>query len=183
MSTMEWKEILQKRIKAKRQILFSKDDPEILSLHLLIGQQPRKAVILWALDLAEETVRELEANYPADRRAADAVALTRQWAAGEIKMPVAKRAILSCHGAAREISSPADIARYHAVGQACGTVHAVGHAIGYPIYDLTARIRENGLEHCDEIIPSRIEYYIGRLFYWAENRGTYPGPWAGFIRD
>ena len=59
MSAMEWKEILQKRIKAKRQILFSKDDPEILSLHLLIGQQPRKAVILWALDLAEETVREL----------------------------------------------------------------------------------------------------------------------------
>ena len=84
---MEWKEILQKRIKAKRQILFSKDDPEILSLHLLIGQQPRKAVILWALDLAEETVRELEANCPADRRAADAVALTRQWAAGKIKMP------------------------------------------------------------------------------------------------
>ena len=66
---MEWKEILQKQIKAKRQILFSKDDPEILSLHLLIGQQPRKAVILWALDLAEETVRELEANCPADRRA------------------------------------------------------------------------------------------------------------------
>ena len=38
MSAMEWKEILQKRIKAKRQILYSKDDPEILSLHLLIGQ-------------------------------------------------------------------------------------------------------------------------------------------------
>lgn len=180
---MQWKEILQKRIRARRQILFSKDDPEILSLQFLIRQQPRKAVILWALELAEETARQLEAKYPADRRAADAVALTRQWAAGEVKMPVAKQAILPCHGAAKEIASQADIARYHAVGQACGTVHTLGHAIGYPIYDLTARIRENGLEHCDEIIHHRIEYYISRLLYWAENCGAHPGPWAGFIRD
>ena len=31
-------------------------------------------------------------------------------------MPVAKKAILDCHAAAKELSSLADIAHYHAVG-------------------------------------------------------------------
>lgn len=50
------------------------------------------------------------------------------WAAGEIKMPIAKRAILDCH------------------------------AIGFPIYDLMALIRDSGLEHCDEMIQERMNY-------------------------
>ena len=63
-------------------------------------------------------------------------------------MPVAKKAILDCHAAAKELSSLADIAHYHAVGQACGTVLANGHAIGYPIYDLTSIVRKYGIENC-----------------------------------
>ncbi|MDD6192701.1 MAG: hypothetical protein PUB24_06450 [Lachnospiraceae bacterium] len=180
---MEWRYLLEKRIKARRQILFSKDDEEILSLMLLINEQPRKAVILWALELAEETVNVLEKTYPSEKRAGTALELTRKWAAGEVKMPVAKRAILDCHAAAKEIISPADVARYHAVGQACGTVHANGHAIGYPIYDLTAMIRENGLDNCDEIIHNRIGFYINKLLYWRENYMECSHQWAEFIRN
>ena len=51
---MNWLEILKKRIKTKRQILFQKDDDIIQELLLLINQQSRQTVILWALDLAEE---------------------------------------------------------------------------------------------------------------------------------
>lgn len=97
-------------------------------------------------------------------------------------MPVAKRAILDCHAAAKELSSAADISRCHAVGQACGTVHANGHAIGFPIYDLTAMIRETGLEKCDERINARIDYYIERLHYWKENHIHGDLHWADFIQ-
>lgn len=129
---MEWKFLLEKRIKAGRQILFSKDDEEILSLMLLINEHPRKAVILWALELAEET---------------------------------------------------ADVANYHAVGQACGTVHANGHTIGYPIYDLTSMIREKGLDHCDDIIHDRIGICIKKLLYWKDHYMDGSYQWAEFIRN
>lgn len=180
---MNWKEILEKRIKAKRQILFSKEDEGIMSLMLLIDEMPRRAVVLWALDLAEEEVKVLEAHDPSEERPKTAVAVTRMWAAGEVKMPVAKRAILDCHTAAKETSSAADIARFHAIGQACGTVHANGHAIGFPIYDLTALIRENGLENCEERIQERLSYYTERLFYWKENYRNASNSWADFLSE
>ena len=180
---MSWKEILEKRMKARRQILFSKDDDVIMSLNLLIDDMPRRAVILWALELAEETVMLLETKYPFEKRPRTALTMTRMWASGEVKMPVAKHAILDCHAVAKEISSTADIARCHAIGQACGTVHANGHAIGFPIYDLTALIRENGLENCDEIICNRMNDYLGKLFYWRENYRSCSNQWASFLTD
>ena len=180
---MGWKETLENRIKARRQILFSRDDDGIMSLILLIDELPRKAVVLWALGLAEETVKLLETRYPLDERPRIALTMTQMWASGEVKMAVAKRAILDCHAVAKEITSTADIARYHAIGQACGTVHANGHAIGFPIYDLTALIRENGLENCDEIIQERINYYVQRLLYWKENYINYSVQWASFLTE
>lgn len=180
---MIWKSVLEKRIKAKRQILFSKDDEALQDLRMLIEKMPRKAVILWTLELAEETVRVLERRYPEDKRAGNALALTRLWAAGDVKMPVAKRAILDCHTAAKEIQNPSDIALFHAVGQACGTVHAKGHAIGYPIYDLTALIRENGLDESEQLIDMKIHFYIEKLLYWGEHYKDVPCSWAKFIHD
>ncbi|MBD5472038.1 MAG: hypothetical protein HDR20_03795 [Lachnospiraceae bacterium] len=179
---MNWIEVLEKRIKAKRQILFQKDDEFIQELLLLINQQSRQTVILWALDLAEETVILLEQKYPADIRARQALEMTKLWACGEIKMPVAKKAILACHAAAKELSSLEDIAHYHAVGQACGTVHANGHAIGYPIYDLTSIIRKYGIENCKEPIENRKSYYIDKLLYWKEHHMEFPGNWASFLQ-
>lgn len=180
---MGWKEILEKRMKARRQILFSKDDDAIMSLNLLIDDMPRKAVVLWALELAEESVILLETKYPLEERPRTALTMTRMWTFGEVKMPVAKHAILDCHAVAKEISSTVDIARCHAIGQACGTVHTNGHAIGFPIYDLTALIRENGLENCDEAISDRINYYIEKLFYWKENYRDFSNQWASFLMD
>ena len=31
------------------------------------------------------------------------------------------------------LENPPDIARRHAVGQACSVVHTAGHALGYPL--------------------------------------------------
>ncbi len=154
-----------------------------MPLILLIDELPRRAVVLWALELAEETVKLLEIKYPLDERPRIALTMTQMWASGKVKMPVAKRAILDCHAAAKEITSTDDIARYHAVGQACGTVHAKGHAIGFPIYDLTALIRENGPENCEEIIQDRINYYVERLLYWKENYTNHSNQWASFLTE
>ena len=112
-------------------------------------------MVLWALNLAEESVCVLEEKYPNEHRPRTALELTRFWAAGEIKMTQAKRAILDCHAMAKEITIPEDIALCHAIGQACGVVHTVGHALGYPIYELTAIARRYGIENCRVAVETR----------------------------
>ena len=170
--------------KAKRhnQILFSKDSLLLDNLRHLIDQANRRALILWALELAEETTRELAEKYPENHRPREAIAASRAWAAGEIKMPIAKQAILSCHAMAKELTNPADIARCHAVGQACSVVHTAGHALGYPMYALTAMVLEHGLDDCREPIEERVMYYEQRLRYWMEDEKSCQQNWAGFLK-
>lgn len=174
---------LETRIKAKRQILFGKDDGCIEELAQLIASESRRTVILWALELAEETVQLLERKYPGDDRARDALELTKAWAEGKIKMPLAKQAILRCHAAAKELDSPEDIALCHAVGQACAAVHAPGHAIGYPIYALTALVRKYGIDEGEMQVRQALAYYRERLLYRAEHSSDPERNWANFILD
>lgn len=136
-----------------------------------------------ALELAEETVRELEDKYPDDRCPREAIETARAWAAGEIKMPLARRAILDCHVMVKELTDLADIARCHAVGQACSVVHTEGHAMGYPIYELTALVRERGLENCREVVEARVRDYEQRLLLWVDREKSECRKWADFLRD
>ena len=170
--------------KAKRhnQILFSKDSLLVDNLRHLIDQANRRALILWALELAEETVLLLAERYPEDLRPREAIAASRAWAAGEIKMPFAKRAILNCHAMAKELIDFADIARCHAVGQACSVVHTAGHALGYPLYELTAIVLEQGLDNCRDAVEQCVMYYEQRLRYWTEYEKTCQQNWAGFLK-
>ena len=162
------------RVKSKQhnQILFSKDSLLVDNLRHLIDQANRRALILWALELAEETVLQLTEKYPEDLRPGEAIAASRAWAAGEIKMPFSKRAILICHAMAKELIDFADIARCHAVGQACSVVHTAGHALGYPMYELTAIVLEQGLDNCRDAVERRVMYYEKRLRYWTEYEKT-----------
>ena len=172
------------RTKANRhnQILFSKESLLLGDLRYLIGQANRRALILWTLELAEETARELAEKYPKDLRPKEAVASARAWAAGEIKMPIAKQAILNCHAMAKELTDSADIARCHAVGQACSVVHTAGHALGYPMYALTAIVLDQGVDGCRDTVEQRITYYAQRLRYWMEYEKTCQLNWAGFLK-
>ena len=97
-------------------------------------------------------------------------------------MPIAKREILNCHAMAKELTAPADIARCHAVGQACSVVHTAGHSLGYPMYELTSIVLELGLEACRDPIEQRIIYYEQRLRYWMEYEKTCQLNWAGFLK-
>ena len=176
--------LMEVRAKAKRhnQILFSKDSLLLDDLRHLVDQTKRRALIFWALELAEDTARELEEKYPEDHRPWEAIAASRAWAASEIKMPIAKRAILNCHAMAKELESPADIARCHAVGQACSVVHTAGHALGYPMYELTAIVLDLGLDDCRDPVEQRVMYYEQRLRYWMEYEKTCQQNCAGFLK-
>ena len=178
-----WFAEVKAKAERRNQILFTGDSLLLAELRELIAGANRRALILCALELAEETVRELESRYPDDHRPREAVEAARAWAAGEIKMPLAKRAILDCHAMAKELTDPADIARCHAVGQACSVVHTAGHAMGYPIYELTALARELGLEDCREAVEARVRAYEQRLAGWREQKPAGSRKWADFLRE
>jgi len=179
---MSWIEEVNTNLKKKRQILFSKDTIFLQDLELLLRNQSHQAVVLWAFDFAEETVKKLEAKYPAESRPRVALEASKLWALGRIKMPAAKREILNCHAAAKEIQSLEDIALCHAVGQACSTVHASGHALGFPIYDLTAIVRRYGAAYCRTPVEIRKQEYIEKIVYWGSHYESDTGDWADFMR-
>ena len=57
-----WLTEVKAKAKRKNQILFSQDILLLTDLCQLIAQANRRALILWALKLAEETARELAEN-------------------------------------------------------------------------------------------------------------------------
>ncbi|MCL2149165.1 MAG: hypothetical protein FWH47_07510 [Methanomassiliicoccaceae archaeon] len=130
-----------------RRIFFDRGSECLRPLSALIDRQGRRALVMWALEYADELVERFGARYPHERRLREAVEASRSWACGEAKMPVAREAILAAHAAAAEVSG--DIAYCsvaHAVGQCCSVVHARGHALGGPMYALTAIAHETGAE-------------------------------------
>lgn len=177
-----WLAEVKAKAKRKNQILFSKDCLLLDELCQLMEQANRQVLVLWALELAEESARVLAEKYPEDFRPKEAVEAATSWAKGQIKMPIAKQAILNCHTMAKELENPADIARCHAVGQACSVVHTVGHALGYPMYDLTAIVLELGLDDCRDAVEHRVRDYEQRLHYWAEHEKSCCQDWASFLR-
>jgi hypothetical protein len=169
------------KIKKKNQIFFAKNSEFLQDLTALIKVQNHKAMVLWAFEFADETAQKLLQKYPNEMRPHQAVLMRKSWAAGKVKMPVAQRAILDAHAFAKEISEPENIALCHAIGQACGTVHATGHAIGFPIYELTAIIKRYGLDSCREPVEKRKRLYIERIAYWRDNYEAYLCEWADFM--
>ena len=179
---MDWLEEVKARDRRKNQILFSTQMDFLRELQELIAQQNHRALVLWALDLAEETVKDLEERYPEEGRPRIALAASWQWARGEVKMREAQRRILDCHAVAKELTSREDIALCHALGQACGVVHAPGHAMGYPVYALTALVRQQGLENCREAVEAREKEYRRRLLYWGKREKEDVFRWSSFMK-
>ena len=180
---MDWMEEAAVRLKKRREILFSKDSVYLQDLRSLLREQNHKVLTLWALDLAAESAAALKEKYPQERRPEEVLAAAWDWASGRIKMREAQRKILDCHAFAKELEQKEDIALCHAIGQACAVVHAPGHAMGYPIYDLTAILRRLGIEHAAGAVEQRKQDYIDRLFYWADRSGDPQRRWASFFEQ
>ena len=178
---MDWLDEVRIRLKKRNQVLFVKDMEYLQDLTMLFREQSHKTMVLWALDLAAESVAQLEGKYPDEPRPGEALEAARAWAAGMIKMRLAQRKILDCHAFAKGIDSREDIALCHAIGQACAVVHTAGHAIGYPMYELSAIVYRFGIENCAEAVEQRRREYINKLFYWNEHIDDYEGKWADFM--
>lgn len=178
---MNWLDEVQIRLKKKNQVLFARDSEFLQDLIMLFQNQNHRIMALWAFDLAAESVAKLKEKYPDENRPQEALEAAQDWAAGKIKMRMAQRKILDCHALAKEIDCKEDIALSHAIGQACAVVHTAGHAIGYPMYDLTSIIYRFGTEGCSEAVELRKQAYIDKLFYWNEHLSDYKGEWADFM--
>ena len=145
---MDWLDEVRIKLKRENQVLFAKDAEFLQDLTMLFREQSHRTMVLWALDLAAESVAELEQKYPDETRPGEALEAARAWAEGKIKMRLAQRKILDCHAFAKELDSKKDIALCHAVGQACAVVHPARHALGYPMYELSAIVYRLGVEDC-----------------------------------
>lgn len=178
---MQWIDEVGIRIKRNNQVLFAKDSEYLQDLIGLFQNQDHKVIALWAFDFAAESVSKLEEKYPEEIRPRNALIAAQKWSVGKMKMRLAQRKILDCHAFAKEIDCKEDIAHCHAIGQACAVVHTAKHAIGYPIYDLTAIIYRLGIDNCIESVEKRKQEYIDRLFYWREHFGDYKDDWADFM--
>lgn len=178
---MDWTEEVYQKIKRKNEILFSKDSIFLQDLILLIQQQNHRTLALWAFDLADETIKKLQIRHPGEERPAMALQAARLWAFGKIKMPVAQRKILDCHAAAKEMGSMEDAALCHAIGQACSVVHTRGHAIGFPIYDLTSLIYRYGIEDGKAYAEKRKQEYWDKMMLWHARQDEYNGMWTDFM--
>lgn len=177
----EWMEEVRIRMKRKNQVLFAKESEFLQDLAYLLQDQDHRVVALWAFDFAAESIAQLERKYPEEMRPGEALQAAQDWASGKIKMRLAQRKILDCHAIAKEIDCKEDIAMCHAIGQACAVVHTAGHAMGYPVYDLTAVVYRLGIDHCAEAVEKRKQEYIDRLLYWNEHLSDYTGEWADFM--
>ena len=71
----------------------------------------------------------------------------------------------------------------HAIGHAGATVHVGTHAIGLPMYELTAIVLKYGKENYQNPVSEKISYYNDRLLYWQETTDKLKLDWAKFLME
>lgn len=171
---------VEEKLKRKNAILFSRDSACLQELIFLIQEQTHRTLVLWAFECVQIPLATLEKKYPEEFRAQDAFEICQRWAKGEVKMPVAKRAILECHAICKEINDKSDIALYHAIGQGLSTIHVETHAIGLPIYELSAIVFSNQGNYQSKVL-AKIEFYKKKINECKEKIDEIDIKWADFL--
>lgn len=171
------------KIKKRNKMLFSRDSQCLQELIKLIQIQNHRILVMWALDCAKLPMEQFEAKYTGERRPRTCLELCEAWARGKIKMPIAKRSILDAHAVAKTIDDSEYGALCHAIGHAGATVHVETHALGLPIYELTALVLKYRKDNFQKTVSEKINYYYNRLLYWQENTDKLGLGWADFLLD
>ena len=160
-------------------ILFRKDSPCLAQLAGRLSSADRRTVVLWGLECAGRVADRLGGMFPEDGRPAEAVRTCTLWSKGAVRMSEARGAILAVHGMARDIGDPIAAALCHAVGQGCSCVHTPGHAMGLPVYELTAILLEGG-DGWEARAEDAIDGYL-KVLDGCDIRVSEPREWAGFL--
>lgn len=171
------------KLKKRNKMLFSRDSICLQELINLMQLQNHRTLVMWALDCAKVPLEKFEKKYPDEPRQRICLELSEAWARGEIKMPIAKKAILDSHAVAKVIDDSEYSALCHAIGHAGATVHVETHALGLPIYELTAIVLEHGKDNFRKPVMEKLNYYYNRLIYWQENTDKLKLNWANFLLD
>lgn len=171
------------KLKKKNKILFSRDSLCLQELIKLIEMQKHRTLVMWAFDCAKITLEQFEEKYTDEYRPRTCLKLCEAWARGKIKMPKARKAILGSHAVAKKIDDREYEALCHAIGHAGATVHVETHAMGLPIYELTAIVLKYGKDHYQKPVSDKINYYYNRLLFWQENTDKLGLDWAAFLLD
>lgn len=166
------------RLGCGRSILFNKDSPCFAELSHRLSVSDRCTVVLWGLQCAESVVEELSRRHPDDPRPMAALELSRGWSRGAVSMREAKRAILDVHAMAVGLPD-SDAALCHAVGQGCSCVHTPKHALGLPIYDLSAMVMDGFRER---EVTFRVEWYM-EVLDGCSGMDKSVMDWARFLRE
>ena len=164
-----------------KKLLFTRESECIQSLRELIEQQKHRTLAMWAVDCAVPVLALFEEKYPQEKRPYEAIEAAKAWMRGEIKMPVAKKAIHAAHHAATEVEhDPPACAAARAMGHAAATVHVETHALGLVFYGLTAFVYADP-DRADAIVANECKRYYDRLLYWEANIDSLDVPWAPFL--
>ncbi len=164
-----------------KKLLFTRESECIQPLRELIEQQKHRTLAMWAVDCAVPVLALFEGKYPQEKRPYEAIEAAKAWMRGEIKMPVAKKAIHAAHHAATEVEhDPPACAAARAMGHAAATVHVETHALGLVFYGLTAFVYADP-DRADAIVANECKRYYDRLLYWEANIDSLDVPWAPFL--
>ncbi|TJX15452.1 hypothetical protein E9840_03395 [Tissierella creatinini] len=174
---------VETKLKKRNKILFFRDSECLQDLVGLMELQNRRTLVMWSLNCARLTLAQFEAKYPDEHRPRICLELCEDWARGKIKMAIAKRAILDAHAVAKEIDDPEYGALCHGIGHAGATVHVGAHALGLPMYELTAMVLKYGRDNFQVPVSEKISYYKEQLLYWQENTDRLKLDWAKFLMD
>lgn len=123
-----------------RKMLGAANAPYIVSLITLMDTQSKTTICHWSIEYAQQHILPIyEKTYPADLRPRMALQAAKEWLAGTIQFPAAKRKILDAHAAAKEAEDhPAAQAAARAAGQAASAIHVPTHALGVAFYGAAA---------------------------------------------
>ena len=169
-------------VKTLRKLLVTRESTCLQPLRLLIEEQKHRTLAMWAIDCAEHILPIFENKYPKDSRPREAFLAAKEWAHGQIKMPVAKKAAHATHNSATAVAEkdPAACAAARAMGHVIGAVHVETHAIGVAMYGITAFVYSSK-EDADDVIARECKWFYDRLLYWEKNIDNLDTTWAPFL--
>lgn len=133
-------------------------DPRFITIRRggTLTDERHRLLAVWAATCAAHVLRHFEKVRPGDDRPRKAIALTRAWSRGEIKVDAAKKGAWEANNAARETAGAAKLAAY-AAGQAAAAAHVAAHDLGAAAYAIRAAMaagadnakRRNGIKECE----------------------------------
>ena len=120
-------------------ILPKERDPRFITIRRggTLTDSDHRLLALWAAACAEHVLPLFESVQPSDPRPRQAIALTRAWARGEIKMTQSRDSAGHAQAAARQLSGAARHAAF-AAGQAAAVAHVAAHELGAAAYAIKA---------------------------------------------